>query len=54
MAFTHSGEEHGEDVDGSFQQVVAPDSNGHRWDEHQVTETQQQSGEELKTVGVCL
>lgn len=54
VAVTHSGEEHGEDVDWSLEQVVASDGDGHRWDEHQVTEAEQQSGEELETVGVGL
>lgn len=49
---THGGEEHGEDVDGRLQQVVASDGDGHRRDKHQVTETEQQRGEELETVGV--
>ncbi len=54
VAVTHSGEEHGEDVDGSLQQIVASDGDDHRRDEHQVTETEQQGGEQLETVGVGL
>lgn len=54
VAVTHSGEEHGEDVDRSLQQVMASDGDGHRRDEHQVTETEQQGGEQLEAVGVCL
>lgn len=53
-AVTHSGEEHGEDVDRSLQQVVAANGDGHRRDEHQVAETEQQGGEELETVRVGL
>ena len=51
---THSGEEHGENVDRSLQQIVATDGDGHRRDEHQITETEQQGGEELEAVGVSL
>lgn len=51
---THCGEEHGEDVDRSLQQVVAPHCDGHWRDEHQVAETKQQGGEELEAVGVGL
>lgn len=51
---THGGEEHGEDVDWRLQQVVASDGDGHRRDEHQVTETEQQGGEQLEAVGVGL
>lgn len=54
VAFTHSGKEHGEDVDWGFQQVVASDGDGHRRDKHQVTEAEQKGGEQLKTVGVGL
>jgi len=50
----HSGEEHGEDVDGSFQEVVAADSNGHGRHEHDIAEAQQQCGEELEAVGESL
>ena len=50
----HSGEEHGEDVDGGLQQVVAADGDGHRGNEHQVTQAQQQGGEELEAVRVRL
>lgn len=51
---THRGEEHGEDVDGGLQQVVAPDGDGHGRNKHQVTEAEQESGEELEAVGVGL
>lgn len=54
VTVTHSGKEHGEDVDWSLQQVVAPDGDGHRRDKHQVTEAEQQGGEELEAVGVSL
>lgn len=54
VAVTHSGEEHSEDIDRSLQQVVASDCDGHWRDEHQVTETEQQGGEELETVGIGL
>lgn len=53
-AVTHSGKEHGEDVDRSLQQVVASDGDGHRGDKHEVTEAEQQGGEQLETVGVGL
>lgn len=51
---THRGEEHGEDVDGGLQQVVAPDGDGHRRHKHEVTEAKQQGGEKLEAVGVGL
>lgn len=51
---THGGKEHGEDVDGGLQQVVAPDGDGHGGDEHEVTEAEQQGGEQLEAVGVGL
>lgn len=54
MFGTHSGEEHGEDVDRRLQQVVAPDGDGHRRNKHQVTQAEQQGGEQLETVGVRL
>lgn len=50
--FTHSGEKHGEDIDRSLQEVVASDGDGHGRDKHQVTETEQQGGEELETVRI--
>lgn len=50
----HRGEEHGEDVDGGLQQVVAPDGDGHGGHEHEVTEAEQQRGEQLEAVGVGL
>lgn len=50
----HRGEEHGEDVDGSLQQVVAPDGDGHGRHEHEVTEAEQQGGEQLEAVRVGL
>lgn len=50
----HSGEEHGEDVDGSFQEVVAADGDGHGRHEHDIAEAQQQSGEKLEAVGESL
>lgn len=49
---THSGEEHGEDVHRSLQQVVASNGDDHRRNKHQITETEQEGGEELETVGV--
>lgn len=40
---THSGKEHGENIDRCLQQVMTADGDGHRWDEHQVAETQKES-----------
>lgn len=51
---SHRGEEHGEDVDRSLQQVVAPDGDGHGRNEHQVAEAEQQRGEQLEAVGIRL
>lgn len=50
-AQTHGGEEHGEDVDGGFQEVVAAHGDGHGRHEHDVAEAEQQRGEELEAVG---
>lgn len=52
LEVTHSGEKHGEDVDWSLQQVVASNGDGHRRDEHQVAETEQEGGEELEAVRI--
>lgn len=41
LPHTHSREEHGEDVDGSFQEVVAADSDGHGRHKHDIAEAQQ-------------
>jgi len=51
---THSGKEHGENIDRSLQQVMTANGDGHRWDKHQVAEAQKKSGEQLEPIRVRL
>lgn len=51
---THSGKEHGENVDRRLQQVMTADGDGHGWDEHQVAEAQKESREQLEPIRIRL
>lgn len=51
MAASYRGEEHGETVDGCLRNVEAPGCHDDGRQERQVAQREQQSGEELATVG---
>lgn len=50
-ATTYRGEEHGEGVDSSFQHITAPDGKDHGWQEHEVTQAEQERGQQLEAIG---
>lgn len=45
----YRGEEHGVGVDRGLHQVVAIDSNCYCWQEHEVTQREQEGGQVLRT-----
>ena len=50
-ATAYRGKEHGECVDSSFQDVSAPNGQDHGWQKHEVAQAEQQSGQQLESIG---
>lgn len=50
-AGTYRRKEHGECVDGSFQNISAPNGQGHGGQKHEIAQAEQQRGQQLESVG---
>lgn len=50
-ASTYRGEEHGEGVDSSFQNIPAPNGQDHGRQKHEVAQAEQECGQQLEAVG---
>lgn len=50
-ATAYRGKEHGECVDGSFQDISAPNGEDHGWQKHEVAQAEEQCGQQLESVG---